>query len=178
VPRPVRREHRSSAFSLIADTRLGGRAANPCIPPHIATAWPNCLPVNPVLRSWREEKRMTAKLSESETISIHGEMIARLAELEIDPAQLHSYKALLAEEIEASVKSEQGVLMLHAVSIKGRPSQIRIFEVYADQEAYQAHLVSPHFLKYKTLTSSMVRSLRLVETDPIMLCAKDGLSNI
>ena len=117
---------------------------------------------------------MATKLTESETISMHGEMIVRLAELEIDPAQLHSYKALLAEEIEASVKSEQGVLMLHAVSIKGRPSQIRIFEVYADQEAYEAHLVSPHFLKYKTLTSSMVLSLRLVETDPIMLCAKDG----
>ncbi len=39
---------------------------------------------------------------------MQGEMIVRLAELEIDPAQLHSYKALLAEEIEASVKSEQG----------------------------------------------------------------------
>ena len=119
---------------------------------------------------------MAAKLSEGDTVAIQGEMIVRLAELEIDPAQLHSYKALLAEEIEGSVKLEQGVLILHAVSIKGRPSEIRIFEVYADQEAYEAHLVSPHFLKYKTLTSSMVRSLRLVETDPIMLCAKDGLS--
>ena len=121
---------------------------------------------------------MAAKLSESEIISTRGEAIVRLAELEIDPVQLHSYKALLAEEIEASVKSERGVLMLHAVSIKGRPSQIRIFEVYANQEAYEAHLVSPHFLKYKTLTSNMVQSLRLVETDPIILCAKDGLPNI
>ena len=49
------------------------------------------------------------------------EVIVRLAELEIDPAQLDSYKALLAEEIEASVRTEQGVLMLHAVSVKGQP---------------------------------------------------------
>ena len=107
-----------------------------------------------------------------------SKLIVRLADLEIDPAQLHRYKALLAEEIKASVKMEQGVLMLHAVSVKGSPAQIRIFEVYADQEAYEAHLASPHFLKYKTSTSNMVRSLRLLETDPIMLCAKDGLSEI
>ena len=100
------------------------------------------------------------------------DVIVRLAELEIDPAQLDSYKALLAEEIEASVRTEQGVLMLHAVSAKGSPERIHIFEVYADQKAYEAHLISPHFIKYKTSTSGMVRSLRLIETDPIMLRAK------
>ena len=59
--------------------------------------------------------------------------IVRMAELEIDPAQLDRYKALLAEEIEASVEIEQGVMMLYAVSIKGSPEQVRILEVYADQ---------------------------------------------
>lgn len=98
--------------------------------------------------------------------------IVRIAELEIDPAQLDSYKALLAEEIEASVTKEQGVMMLYALSVKGSPAQIRILEVYADQKAYEAHLQAPHFLKYKALTSTMVRSLHLVETEPIMLYAK------
>jgi quinol monooxygenase YgiN len=101
-----------------------------------------------------------------------GEPIVRIAELEIDPAQLDSYKALLAEEIEASIKTEVGVLMLYALSIKDGPAHIRILEVYADRQAYEAHLRSPHFLKYKTLTATMVRSLRLVETDPILLRAK------
>ncbi len=101
-----------------------------------------------------------------------GEPIVRIAELEIDPAQLDSYKALLAEEIEASVKTEAGVLMLYALSVKDSPAHIRILEVYADRQAYEAHLRSPHFLKYKTATAAMVRSLRLVETDPILLRAK------
>src|SRR5262245_40274413 len=108
----------------------------------------------------------------------NGNMIVRMAELEIDPPQLDIYKALLAEEIEASFKMELGVLMLHAVSVKGNPAQIRIFEVYADQGAYEAHLASPHFVNYKTLASGMVRSLRLIETDPIMLRAKDGLTDM
>ncbi|MFS8048088.1 putative quinol monooxygenase [Rhizobium sp. BR 314] len=100
--------------------------------------------------------------------------IIRMAELEIDPAQLDAYKAFLTEEIEASVRLEPGVLSLNAVSVKGDPAQIRIFEVYADQVAYEAHLKAPHFLKYKNGTAAMVRSLRLIEADPIVLRAKSA----
>jgi quinol monooxygenase YgiN len=98
--------------------------------------------------------------------------MVRMAELEIDPAVLDSYKTLLREEIEASIEAEPGVLTLYALSIKDDPAHIRIVEVYADQDAYDAHLRSPHFLRYKALTSKMVRSLRLVETDPIILCSR------
>ena len=38
----------------------------------------------------------------------------RLAELEIDPTQLESFKAAATEEIEASVRVELGVLALYA----------------------------------------------------------------
>ena len=98
--------------------------------------------------------------------------VVRLAELEIDPAQLDSYKAFLREEIETSIRVEPGVLNLYAVSVKGQPSQIRIFEVYADTAAYEAHLQTPHFQKYKTGTQGMVKSLALLETDPVLLGAK------
>ena len=98
--------------------------------------------------------------------------IVRIAELEIDPEQLDAYSALLAEEIEASVDREPGVLMLHAVAEKERPERIRILEVYADREAYEAHLKTPHFIKYKTATAGMVESLRLVDVDPVMMRGK------
>ena len=100
--------------------------------------------------------------------------IVRMADLEINPNQIDSYKTLLAEEIEASVRIEPGVLFLHAVSEKGAPEKVRVIECYADQAAYEAHLTTPHFLKYKTQTAHMVRSLRLIETDPITLAAKPG----
>jgi quinol monooxygenase YgiN len=98
--------------------------------------------------------------------------VVRIAELEIDPAQLGHYCALLAEEIETSVALEPGVLMLHAVAEKERPEQIRILEVYASREAYAAHLQTPHFLKYKAGTTGMVLSLRLVDVDPIAMLGK------
>ena len=64
------------------------------------------------------------------------------------------------------------MLTLYAVSVKGQPTQIRIFEMNADTAAYEAHLQTPHFKKYKTGTQGMVKSLVLVETDPILLGAK------
>ncbi|WP_223796350.1 putative quinol monooxygenase [Sphingomonas nostoxanthinifaciens] len=98
--------------------------------------------------------------------------VVRMAELDIDPAQLADYTAMLAEEIETSVKIEPGVLALNAVSVKDHPAQIRILEIYADEAAYERHLTTPHFLKYKKGTAAMVRALRLIETDPIRLCSK------
>ena len=98
--------------------------------------------------------------------------VVRLAELEIDPVQLENYKAALREEIDASIRIEPGVLTLYAVAVKDNPTHIRILETYADVAAYKAHLETPHFKKYKTTTQGMVKSLKLVETDPIMLGAK------
>ena len=99
-------------------------------------------------------------------------VVVRLAELEIDPDQLERYKAFLREEIEASIRVEPGVLTLYAVAVKGQPTHLRIFEMYADRAAYEAHLQTPHFQKYKTGTQGMVKSLNLLETDPVLLGAK------
>ena len=98
--------------------------------------------------------------------------LVHLAELEIDPTHLDAYKAALREEIATSIRVEPGVLKLYAVSVKGHPSQIRLFEMYASTAAYQQHLASTHFLKYKSSTAGMVTSLQLLETEPILLGAK------
>lgn len=47
-----------------------------------------------------------------------------MAEIEIDPTHLEAYRRLLAEEIEASVRLENGVLALNAVAIKGSPEKL------------------------------------------------------
>lgn len=96
----------------------------------------------------------------------------RIAEVEVDPDQLAAYLALLAEVGATSVAQEPGVLTLHSVSLKHAPHHIRVFEVYADSAAYEAHIQTPHFLKYKQGTAGMVTALRLIDVDPILLSAK------
>lgn len=103
---------------------------------------------------------------------MNGKPVVRMAELEIDPGTIEAYRALLTEEIEASIALEDGVLSLNAVSIRDYPNKIRILEVYANREAYEAHLQAPHFLKYKNETSGMVTSLTLIDVDPIAMRSK------
>jgi quinol monooxygenase YgiN len=103
--------------------------------------------------------------------------IIRIAELEIEANHIAAYNALLAEEVEASVRIEPGVLFLYALAIKGSPEKVRVIEGYTDYAAYEAHLSTPHFLKYKAQTAGMVKSLRLLETEPINLKAKGQISN-
>jgi quinol monooxygenase YgiN len=102
------------------------------------------------------------------------EELVRIAELDIDPAQLDAYKAALKEEISTLIAVEPGVLTLYAMAVKDHPNQIRILERYADQAAYDRHIQSLHFKKYKSETQSMVRSLKLIETSPILMATKAG----
>ena len=97
----------------------------------------------------------------------------RVAELEIDPAQLESYKAAVREEIQTSVRVEPGVLAIYAVGEEDHPSRLRFFEMYADEAAYLAHIASDHFQKYAAATNGMITSRRLIDTEPIQLSAKD-----
>lgn len=97
-----------------------------------------------------------------------NDQMVRLAKLVIDSAQLKSYNAFLKEEIETSIAKEPGVLTLYAVADKKQPTHITILEIYANDEAYKKHIQTPHFLKYKSATKDMVKSLELVETIPLV----------
>jgi quinol monooxygenase YgiN len=101
-----------------------------------------------------------------------AEQHIQIAEIEVDPAHLESYKAAVQEQIEAAIRLEPGVLVLYSVSNKDNPAHVTVFEIYRDRDAYLAHLRAPHFLKYKATVEKMVISLKLVQTVPIMLGAK------
>lgn len=90
-------------------------------------------------------------------------MMVRLSEIEIDPVYLDEYKAILQEESAASVKLEPGVIALFPMYQKESPTSVRILELYADRAAYEQHLQTPHFQKYKTTTLKMVKALKLVD---------------
>ena len=115
-------------------------------------------------------------LASSLCVSASGQELqgqyVQLAEIEIDPGQLEDYKAAVREQIETAVRIEPGVLVLYAVSEKDNPTHVRVFEIYRDADAYRSHLESAHFKKYKATTEKMVKSLKLVQTAPIMLGAK------
>ena len=101
-----------------------------------------------------------------------GGQYVQVAEIEVDPAQLDAYRAAVQEQIDAAIQKEPGVLVLYAVSEKDDPDRVKVFEIYRDRKAYEAHLGSDHFKKYKATVEKMVKSLKLVQATPIALGAK------
>lgn len=94
--------------------------------------------------------------------------LVRLSKISVDPTQLEAYNAFLKEEIEASMRLEPGVLTLYATAEKEAPYNVTILEIYADRAAYDNHLKTFHFQKYKQGTLSMVKELELVDVKPLM----------
>ena len=66
-----------------------------------------------------------------------------------------------------AIKLEPGVLSYTVVADKKDASLITIMEVYANLEAYQSHILTSHFKKYKDTVKNMVLSLELIDTDLI-----------
>jgi len=95
------------------------------------------------------------------------EKIVRLAEIEVVPEFLEEYMAFAKEVGETSVKVEPGVPTLFSMQTKEDPCKIYILEIYADQEAYQSHIQTAHFKKYKEGTAQMVKSLKLIDVNPL-----------
>ncbi|MDR2273565.1 MAG: antibiotic biosynthesis monooxygenase [Sphingobacterium sp.] len=95
------------------------------------------------------------------------ETMLRISEIEIHPEHLEEYKTILKDEAEASVRLETGVIAIFPMFQKENPTQVRIIEIYKDQHAYQSHLKTEHFQKYKTGTIHMVKSLKLVDMEAL-----------
>ncbi len=95
------------------------------------------------------------------------DMMIRISEIEVDSTYLKEYNSILQEESRASVQLEAGVIAIYPLYQKENPAQIRILEIYANRKAYEEHLKTPHFQKYKTTTLKMVKSLKLIDMDNI-----------
>ena len=100
------------------------------------------------------------------------DQMVRFAKIKVDPLQLVEYTTALKEQMETAVRVEQGVLSYHAVADKSDPTTITILEIYADSAAYQTHILTPHFLKYKETVKDMVKSLELVDLNIIGIAKK------
>ena len=91
----------------------------------------------------------------------------RIAKIKVDSNQLERYKVALNEQMNTAIELEPGVLSYTVVADKKDSSSITIFEVYASLEAYQSHIATPHFKKYKETVKDMVLSLELIDTELI-----------
>ena len=117
----------------------------------------------------------TGRAAARDTPDTSKQMLVRISEVEVHSNDLEEYKTILKEEAEASVRLEAGVISIFPMYRKDKPTEIRILEIYASRAAYESHIKSPHFQKYKTTTLKMVKSLKLVDMEAL---APETMNNI
>ena len=95
------------------------------------------------------------------------ELLVRIAEIEVYPEWLDAYLDSARTVGAESVAKENGVVCIFPMQAAEDPCIIRIVEIYRSDEAYKAHLATPHFRKYKEGTPHMIKSLELVPMRPL-----------
>ena len=135
-----------------------------------ATPWSDCecMTVSDIVPG-EEHAVQLKKVTDEEFASPikHETMIVRLAEIEVYPEHLQEYLKFANEVDRQSVEREPGVVCLFPMQSADDSTQIRILEIYASEEAYQSHIKTEHFLKYKQGTLHMVKSLKLPTMQPL-----------
>ena len=97
-----------------------------------------------------------------------GEIIGKCLNLDKQPGICVKEPMRYATEVgEISLRTEPGVLTMYAVGEKENPCKVTILETYASREAYEKHIASEHFQKYKQGTLHMVKSLVLSDQMPL-----------
>jgi quercetin dioxygenase-like cupin family protein/quinol monooxygenase YgiN len=135
-----------------------------------ATPWSDCecMTVSDIVAG-EEHAVQLKKVTDEEFASPikHETMIVRLAEIEVYPEHLQQYLKFANEVDRLSVEREPGVVCLFPMQSAEDSTQIRILEIYASEEAYQSHIKTEHFLKYKQGTMHMVKNLKLPTMKPL-----------
>ena len=102
-------------------------------------------------------------------------MILRICEIEVFPEYVDEYIAAGKEVARDSMVEEPGVICMLPLRLKEDGTQFRVVKVYGSQEIYEQHIQTDHFLKYKTGTLHMVKSLKLMDSFPTN---PDGIAEI
>ena len=117
---------------------------------------------------WKNANWLFGQADEKPTAAIAAaNLIVRIAEIEVYPQYLTEYLEIANEVDRLSIEREPGVICLYPMQSAEDSTKIRILEIYASEEAYQQHLKTDHFQKYKQGTLQMVKDLKLPTMKPL-----------
>lgn len=69
--------------------------------------------------------------------------------LEIQDGQTAAYDQIGENNIRASLAKEAGTLAMYSIKQKINPQMAYMIEIYADEAAYQTHIASPQYQKFR-----------------------------
>ena len=80
-------------------------------------------------------------------------MFSIFVTINVKPEHIAEFKEASLGDSEGSTRDEPGCFRFDIHEDVDIPSRFYLHEVYRDEDAFQAHLETPHFLKWKDIVS-------------------------
>lgn len=98
--------------------------------------------------------------------------VVHLFHLGVDEKNRDSFYQVGVKNFQTSYEEEAGTLAMYASSLRENPLEYKVFEVYADEAAYQGHRNSPHFKAYVEQVGSQLTKQEVYEVEALFLKEK------
>ena len=87
-----------------------------------------------------------------------------------------AFREIVLDEMKQSIKKEEGVYVIYAVTAKENPDKWYFFEIYENEKAYQKHRKTAHFKKYIEQTENIIENKEFINIEGVKLLNKGNLN--
>ncbi|MEW9301414.1 antibiotic biosynthesis monooxygenase [Pectobacterium atrosepticum] len=95
--------------------------------------------------------------------------------VDVKPELGQAFRHVVLPEMAQSIEREEGVLAMYAAIDKANRNRWYFYEIYASENAYQAHRLTPHFKAYINQTAEMTTYKEAIDIKPGLLMNKGGM---
>jgi len=88
-------------------------------------------------------------------------MIALVVKVTVKPAYRESFIEATLDDAKGSVHNESGCLRFDVLNEKGDPNTFWLYEVYQNEEAVEAHMRTPHYLRWRETVKDWFAAARV-----------------
>lgn len=100
-------------------------------------------------------------------------MVVHWAVLTSTPGQMKQMGAYAAKLVGPKSMSEDGTYILYGCTPKDNPDMNILLEVYRSEADYEIHVGSQEFARYEAARRPILRELRFVYTEPLVMMSKE-----
>ena len=98
--------------------------------------------------------------------------ITRLFHLTRRLDRMAEFDAVGEHNLTTSIEVEPGTLAMYSTHAPGDPADLYVFEVYADEDAYQVHAASPQFKAYVDMAADNLTGREVFQLVPRLMLEK------
>ncbi|ASK28228.1 putative quinol monooxygenase [Neisseria chenwenguii] len=128
-----------------------------------------------ILTDHKKRIELVSQFLGDKTVRQSAATRTNLVIVDVKPEHAAAFARTVHDEMAQAVAKERGVRAIYAATEKSAPNRWYFFEIYADDAAYQAHRLTPHFQTYLKQTADMTASKQAVGITPALLQNKGGL---